>query len=140
MGGRMSGESPRVEKCVDRNCGRSVAWPSQPRDCGVVVTAPARVPAQASRQQLVVCWPFGQQGSCEASECELAADWQSANIDGEIPANATTELCNPMTSITITAISGRFMRKSLTGSRRRGKQLAKSCMEFAIRTSKPGTA
>jgi hypothetical protein len=101
----MSGESPREEKCIDRNCGRSVAKPSQVRDWGVVVTAPGIVPAQASRQQLIVRWPFGQQESCEVFECELAAVWQSVDINGEIPANATTELCSPMTSITMRAMS-----------------------------------
>ena len=101
----MSGESPRVEKCVVRNCGRSVVDPSQLSACSVVVTEPAIVPTQASRQQLIVRWPLGQQESCEASECELAAVWQSVDINGEIPANATTELCSPMTSITMMAMS-----------------------------------
>jgi hypothetical protein len=105
MGGRMSGESPRVEKCVVRNCGRSVVDPSQLSARSVVVTAPALVPAQASRQQLIVRWPLGQQESCEASKCELAPIWQSVDINGEIPANATTELCSPMTSITMMAMS-----------------------------------
>ena len=101
----MSGESPRVEKRVVQNCGSSVAWPCQLSACGVVVTEPAIVPAQASRQQLIVRWPLGQQESCEASECELAAVWQSVDINGEIPANATTELCSPMTSITMMGMS-----------------------------------
>lgn len=101
----MSGESPRVEKCVVRNCGRCVVDPSQLSACGVVVTEPAIVPTQASRQQLIVRWPFGQQESCEASERALAAVWQSVNINGEFPAKATTELCSPMTSITMMAMS-----------------------------------
>ena len=101
----MSGESPREEKCVVRNCGSSVADPSHFNTWGVIAATPATVPAQASRQQLIVCWSFGQQESCEASECELAAVWQSVDINGEMPANATTELCKPMTSITMTAMS-----------------------------------
>jgi hypothetical protein len=101
----MSGESPRVEKCVVRHCGRSVAWLCQLSACGVVVTEPAIVPAQASRQQLIVRWPLGQQESCEASKCELAAVGQSVDVNGEIPANATTELCSPKTNITMMAIS-----------------------------------
>jgi hypothetical protein len=101
----MSGESPREEKCVVRNCGRSVAWPCQLGACGVVVIAPATVPAQASRQQLIVRWPFGQQESCDASVCELAVAWQSVDINGEIPANATTDPCRPIASITIRAMN-----------------------------------
>jgi hypothetical protein len=123
-----------------RNCARSVVDPSQLSACGVVVIPPAIVPVQASRQQLIVRWPLGQQESCEVSECALAAVWQSVDINGEIPANATTELCSPITSITMMAMSRRFMGKSLTGSRPPGKQLAKPCVEFAIRTSKSDTA
>lgn len=99
----MSGESPREEKCVDRNGEGSVADPNQFNTCDITVTVPATVPTQASKQQLIVRWPFGQQGSWDASECETAAAWQSVNINEEIPANATAELCNPMTSITMTA-------------------------------------
>ena len=35
----------------------------------------------------------------------MTAVWQSVDIIGEIPANATTELCRQMTSITMTAMS-----------------------------------
>jgi hypothetical protein len=59
----MSGESPREEKRVDRNCGSSVVDPSQFNTRGIIVAAPATVPAQASRQQLTERWPFGQQES-----------------------------------------------------------------------------
>jgi len=48
---------------MDRNCGTSVGVPSQFSACGIVVAAPATVPTQASRQQLIVCWPLGQQES-----------------------------------------------------------------------------
>jgi hypothetical protein len=50
----MSGDSPREEKCVVRNCGSNVVWRWQFNACGVIATAPAMVPAQASRQQLIV--------------------------------------------------------------------------------------
>lgn len=87
----MSGESPREENRVDTTCGTSVADPSQLRTCGVVATAPVTVPTQASRQQLIEGWPFGQQESREAAECEMPAVWQAADMRGEIPAKATTE-------------------------------------------------
>jgi hypothetical protein len=51
------------------------------------------------------CWPFGQQESCDASECEMAAVWQSVDIKGEIPANATTDPCRPIASITMRAMN-----------------------------------
>jgi hypothetical protein len=53
----------------------------------------------------MVCWPFGQQESWGAFECEMAAVGQSVDIKGEIPANATIEPCRPMASITITAMN-----------------------------------
>ncbi len=105
MGGRMSGESPRERNCVDRNCGISVADPSQFSTFGIDVAAPATVPTQASRQQPIECCPLGQQESWDAEECETAAVWQSVDIICEIPANATTELCSPMASITTSAMS-----------------------------------
>src|SRR5271156_4995338 len=105
MGGRMSGESPREENLVDRACGTSVVDPSQFSARGIVWATPATVPVQASRQQPIVCWPLGQQESRDASECETAADWQSVDISGEIPAKATTDPCRPMASITMTAMS-----------------------------------
>ena len=61
MGGRMRGESPRERKSVELNCGSSVADSSQFNACGVIATAPAIVPVQASRQQRVEYWPLGQQ-------------------------------------------------------------------------------
>ena len=53
----------------------------------------------------MVCWPFGQQESWDASECEVADVWQFVDIKGEIPANATIEPCRPMASMTMTAMS-----------------------------------
>jgi hypothetical protein len=114
----MSGESPREENRVDRNCGSSVEDPSHFSTCGVVVTALATVPTQASRQQPIACWSLGQQESCDASECETREVWQSVDIRGEIPANATTDPCRPMASITMATMSWRFIRKSLTAEAR----------------------
>jgi hypothetical protein len=51
----MSGESPREENRVDKNCETNVVDPSQLSACGIVMTAPATVLAQASRQQPIVC-------------------------------------------------------------------------------------
>jgi hypothetical protein len=39
----------------------------------------------------------------------MAALWQFVDINGEIAANAIAELCRPMASITMTAMSGRFI-------------------------------
>jgi hypothetical protein len=100
----MSGESPREEKCVERNWGGSIADPSHFHACGIT-TAPATVPAQASRQQLIECWPFGQQESRDAFECEIAAVWQFVAIKVETPANATADPCRPMASITRIAMN-----------------------------------
>jgi hypothetical protein len=83
----------------------NVADPSQFSACGIVVTAPATVPTQPSRQQLTVCRPFEQQESPDAPECEPEEVWQSVDIGGEIPANATTDPCRPMASITMNAMS-----------------------------------
>ena len=101
----MSGESPREETCVERNCGITDANPTQFSICGAVATAPATLPVQASRQQLIVWWPLGQQESCDAAEWEMPAVWQSVDIKAEIPANATTDPCKPMVSITMNAMS-----------------------------------
>lgn len=101
----MSGESPREENRVDRNCGTSVADPSQISACGIVVAAPATVPTQASRQQPIECWPLGQQESWDAFKCEMPAVWQSVDISGEFPADATIDPCRPMATITMTAMS-----------------------------------
>jgi hypothetical protein len=44
----------------------------------------------------------------------MAAVWQSVDIRGEIPANATTEPCRPIASITMRAMNWRFMTGILT--------------------------
>ena len=114
----MSGESPREENRFDRNCGTSVADAGQFSTCGGVVTAPATVHTQASRQQLIACRPLGQQQSWEAGECETTAVWQSVGIDGQTRAKAATDPCRPMASSTMAAMSWRFMRESLTADAR----------------------
>jgi hypothetical protein len=52
MGGRMSGESPREEKLVERNWSAVPVRPYQTEDSGD--TAMAIVATQASKQQLAV--------------------------------------------------------------------------------------
>ena len=61
--------------------------------------------------------------------------WQSIDSSGEIPANATTELCRPMASITMTAMSGGFIFKSLTAEARRRKLSALVSVENVIPVS-----
>ncbi len=64
MGGRMSGESPRVEKLAMRHRGISSERPNQATDDGVV-TGTAITDAQASGQQFAVCEPPRQQCLCD---------------------------------------------------------------------------
>jgi len=90
---------------VEMDCRISVADPSQITACGIVMMAPATAPEQASRQQAIPSWPFGQQEFCDASGCETKADWQCANVSGETPAKAINDPCRPMAIITITAMS-----------------------------------
>ena len=52
MGGRMSGESPREEKLVERNWSADPVRPYQTKDRGA--TAIAIAATQASKQQLAV--------------------------------------------------------------------------------------
>jgi hypothetical protein len=62
MGGRMSGESPREEKLVVRNCRAGAVRPCQIRAAGDAVTPSRAMVRQASRQQLAACKPLGQHG------------------------------------------------------------------------------
>src|ERR1700734_3077300 len=97
MGGRISGESPREEKIdavVTCNPG---ATATKVRTVGDAV-APT-FETQRSRQQIMACWPWGQHESCEASECSIAVVWQSADIKGEVAANAAIEPCRPIANI-----------------------------------------
>jgi hypothetical protein len=64
MGGRMSGESPRVENIVVRNCRNEAVRRYHTKAADDVVTATAV--GQASRQQFTMCEPLGQQDVCEA--------------------------------------------------------------------------
>jgi hypothetical protein len=64
MGGRMSGESPRVEKIVLWNCRTNAARRCQIKAADDVVTATAA--GQASKQQFAMCDPLGQHDVCEA--------------------------------------------------------------------------
>jgi hypothetical protein len=59
MGGRISGESPREKKAVVRKCRAGAVLLYQTNDAGDAVTATAA--RQASKQQLAVWRPFGQQ-------------------------------------------------------------------------------
>jgi hypothetical protein len=64
MGGRMSGESPREEKVVVRNCRNDAVRRYQTEAAGDAATAMAV--GHASRQQVAVCDPLGQHGVWEA--------------------------------------------------------------------------
>jgi hypothetical protein len=128
----MSGESPREENRVETSCGSRGADPDHCSACGVAVTAPATPPMQVSRQQLIVWWLFGQQGSREGAVCETPAVRQSVPIEGEIPANATTDPCKPMASITMIAMSWRFISKSLTATAVRSKSCVSVKFKIAI--------
>ncbi len=63
----MSGESPRVEKCVTRPRGISGERPNQAAVDGVV-TGRATTAVQASGQQSAVCDAPRQQCLCDAME------------------------------------------------------------------------
>jgi hypothetical protein len=65
MGGRMSGESQRVEKLSAWKCTAGAVRPYQTKDPGDIVTA--TLARQASTQQLAVCKPLGQHDLCELS-------------------------------------------------------------------------
>jgi hypothetical protein len=52
----------------------------------------------------------------------MAALWQSVDIKGEAAANAATELCRPMASITMTAMSRRFMGLKIPRATCKSKQ------------------
>ena len=54
-------------------------------------------------------------------ECETPAVWQWVGAKGETPANATTDPCRAMASITMIAMSWRFMFKSLAAPADRSK-------------------
>jgi hypothetical protein len=99
----MSGESSREEKVEVRNGRAGAVRPYQTENTDE--TAMPTAVRQASRQQLIVCDALGQHDFWDASECEMAADWQSVDITEEVAANATRELCRPMASITIIAMS-----------------------------------
>ena len=92
--------------------------PYQSEEAGDAATATAA--RQATRQQLMVCWPLGQQGVSGASDCAAAAVWQSVDIRGDV-AKATSELCRPMTSIAIKAMSWRFMGSKIIPAPRQRK-------------------
>jgi hypothetical protein len=106
MGGRISGMSPREENAMLEDGRADAVRPYQSEDAGDTATAAAV--RQATRQQLIVCWPLGQQEFSLASDWAAAAVWQSVDIRGDA-AKATSELCRPMTSIAIKAMSRRFM-------------------------------
>jgi hypothetical protein len=107
----MSGESPREEKIDDVATCNAAGAANKVRTIGD--TAAPTVERQRSRQQLMACWPLGQHASCDASECAIAVVWQSADINGEVEANAALDPCRPMAIIKIRAISSRFMRPSI---------------------------
>jgi hypothetical protein len=89
MGGRMSGESPREEKIEDSARRAGAELETQVEAAGDTV-APT-VERQTSRQQLMACWPFGQHESRDTSEGEITVLGQSADIRGEVAANAASE-------------------------------------------------
>jgi hypothetical protein len=111
MGGRMSGESPRVEK-IDGVTACSAAGNANKVSTVGDAVAPT-LETQRSRQQLIACWPLGQHESCNASACSIAVVWQTADINGEVEANAAIDPCRPMAIIKIRAMSSRFMRQSI---------------------------
>ena len=102
----MSGESPREEKIEDFAGRAGVESANQAKATCVTVTP--TVERQRSRQQLIACWPFGQHDSCDVSECDVAVVWQSADIKGEVAANAVSEPCRPKMTINMTATNWRF--------------------------------
>jgi hypothetical protein len=61
MGGRISGESPREEKDEVKAVRAGTERANHAKATGDTV-APA-LERQRSRQQLIACWPFGQQES-----------------------------------------------------------------------------
>jgi hypothetical protein len=99
----MSGESPREEK-VGIWAGKAGAERAYQANAGVETVTP-KVDRQRSRQQLIACGPFGQHASGEASECEIPVVWQSADIKGEVAANAAMDPCRPMASIKTTTMT-----------------------------------
>jgi len=90
MGGRMSGESPREEKCAVRNCATVTARPRQTGTAGD--TAADKVgAAQTSSQQLDDERDLlGQHDLCAAGEWSAAEAAQSDDI-GEAFVKATND-------------------------------------------------
>jgi hypothetical protein len=114
----MSGMSPREEKIMLEGGRAEAVRPYQSKGAGDTATATAV--RQATRQQLMACWPLGQQEISDASDCAAAAVWQSVDIRGDV-ANASSELCKPTTSIAIKAMSWRFMGSKISPEPRQRK-------------------
>jgi hypothetical protein len=104
MGGRMSGESPRELKAETWNCGSKTEWPFQiiGRDPNETFAAIMH----ASRQQIVVCEPLGQQA---LSERISEVVWHS---DGCEAAKSTGELCRQIANNNARTMSGRLMHQA----------------------------
>lgn len=103
----MSGESPREEKIEVRPASAGAERPFQTKIAWNTVMP--TLAKQRSRQQLIACWPFGQQESCDASVCEFCMVWQSVDINDQVAEYAARELCSPRASNKMTAMSWRFM-------------------------------
>jgi hypothetical protein len=132
----MSGELPREEKIEVRPASAGAERPYQTEIAGDTVMP--TLAKQRSRQQFIACWPFGQQESCDASVCELCVVWQSVDINGDVAEYAARDPCRPMASITMAAMSQRFIYPAYLAPRTEANRRARTlCSEIvnSVRTS-----